>query len=244
MKVVHKKTIYQLTFLPRLFPVNCYIIEESDSLTLIDAALPYSSKWILMMAKKIGKPITRILLTHIHEDHIGALDDLKEELRDSVTVYVSRRDSRLMSGDCTLDGDELNIPIRGGVPKKLKTRADILLEDGDRIGSLIALSTPGHTPGSMSYYDIRSKVLIVGDAFQTRGGIAVGGQVRPLFPFPAMATWNKELALNSAIKMKQYKPSVLATGHGKMIEQPEAAIGYAISAAEKNLKNTIRKGVR
>lgn len=243
MKVVHKKTIYQLTFLPKLFPVNCYIIEESDSLTLIDAALPYSSKGIIMMAKKIGKPITRILLTHIHEDHIGALDGLKEELKDA-TVYVSRRDSRLMSGDCTLDGDEPNVPIRGGIPKKLNTRADILLEDGYRIGSLIALSTPGHTPGSMSYYDTRSKALIVGDAFQTRGGIAVGGQVRPLFPFPAMATWNKELALKSAMKMKQYKPSLLATGHGKMIEQPETAIGYAISVAEKNLKNTIRKGVR
>lgn len=36
MKVVHKKTVYQLAFLPRLFPVNCYIIEENDSLTLID----------------------------------------------------------------------------------------------------------------------------------------------------------------------------------------------------------------
>lgn len=243
MKVVHKKTIYQLTFLPRLFPVNCYIIEENDSLTLIDSALSYSSKGILSMSKKIGKPITRILLTHIHEDHIGALDELKEELKD-VLVYTSRRDSRLMSGDRTLDEGEPNTPIRGGIPKELKTRADILLEDGDRIGSLIALSTSGHTPGSMSYYDTRSKVIIVGDALQTRGGIAVGGQVRRLFPFPAMATWNKELALESAIKIKQYNPSLLATGHGKMIEQPETAIGYAISEAEKNLKNTIRKGVR
>lgn len=243
MKVVHKKTVYQLAFLPRLFPVNCYIIEESDSLTLIDAALPYSSKGILMVAKKIGKPITRILLTHIHEDHIGALDDLKKELKDA-NVYVSRRDSRLMSGDCTLDEDEPNTPIRGGIPKKLKTRADILIEDGDRIGSLLAVSTSGHTPGSMSYYDTRSKVLIVGDAFQTRGGIAVGGQTRPLFPFPAMATWNKELALDSAIKIKQYKPSLLATGHGKMIEEPETIIEYAISVAKKNLNNAISKGGR
>lgn len=179
--------------------------------------MQYSSKGILAIAKKIGKPITRILLTHIHEDHIGALDDLKEGLKD-VLVYTSRRDSRLMSGDRTLDEDEPNTQIRGGIPKELKTRADILLEDGDRIESLIAVSTPGHTPGSMSYYDTRSKVMIVGDAFQTRGGIAVGGQVRLLFPFPAMATWNKELALNSDIKLKKYTPSLLATGHGKMIE--------------------------
>ncbi len=95
-----------------------------------------------MMAKKIGKPITRILLTHVHEDHIGALDNLKEELKD-VTVLCFKKRSRLMSGDCSLDEDEPDTPIRGGIPKKLKTRADILLEDGDRIGSLIAVANRG-----------------------------------------------------------------------------------------------------
>lgn len=240
MRVIHENTIYQLTFMPRLFPVNCYMVEESDSLTLIDAALPYSSKGILKLAKKIGKPITRILLTHIHDDHVGALDALKGALPE-VTVYVSRRDSRLMDGDNTLDKDEPDMPLRGGIPKKLKTRADILLEDGDQIGSLIALFTPGHTPGSMSYFDTRSKALIVGDAFQTRGGIAVGGQIRPLFPFPAMATWGKEWALESAKKMKKYQPVLLAAGHGKMIKQPEAAIDYAIEAAEQNLKQITKE---
>ena len=38
--------------------------------------------------------------------------------------------------------------------------------------------TPGHTPGSMSFLDIRNKALIVGDAFQTRGGTAVSGQMK------------------------------------------------------------------
>ncbi|MES9793628.1 MBL fold metallo-hydrolase, partial [Priestia megaterium] len=38
--------LYQLTFLPRFFPVNCYLVEEKDSLTLIDAALPYSASGI------------------------------------------------------------------------------------------------------------------------------------------------------------------------------------------------------
>lgn len=240
MKVIHEKTIYQLIFLPLLFPVNCYLVEETDSLTLIDAALPFSFKGILSMSAKLKKPITRILLTHVHEDHVGALDALKGLLTDA-TIYVSERDSRLMSGDTTLDKDEPDMPIRGGVPKKLNTRADVLLKEGDQIGSLVAVSTPGHTPGSFSYLDSRNNALIVGDAFQTRGGIAVGGQIRPLFPFPAMATWNQELALASAKKLRKFAPALLATGHGKMIKEPQSSMDLAITAAEQNLTRALQK---
>jgi len=146
MKMVQEQTIYQLAFMPRLFPVNCYFVEEEDSLTLIDAAMPYSANTILKAARKIGKPITRIMLTHAHNDHIGALDTLKQKLPDAI-VYISERDARLIDGDLTLDPDEPQTPIRGGVPKGIKTRADVLLQDGDRIGSLLAIAAPGHTPG-------------------------------------------------------------------------------------------------
>ncbi|MEW9670100.1 MBL fold metallo-hydrolase [Ammoniphilus sp. 3BR4] len=237
MRIIREKTIFQLTFLPRFFPVNCYLVEEDDELTLIDAALPYSSKGILQAASKIGKPITRIFLTHAHEDHVGALDMLKEVLP-NVPVHISSRDARLLAGDRTLDPDEPNSPIRGGVPKKLKTRADVLLHDGDRIGSLLAVDAPGHTPGSMAFLDMRNNALIAGDAFQTRGGIAVSGQLRPWFPFPAMATWNKQTALESAHKLRGYCPSLLAVGHGRMLNQPGASIDLAIREAEQNLNRT------
>ncbi|WP_017436524.1 MBL fold metallo-hydrolase [Saccharococcus caldoxylosilyticus] len=233
MRIIRKKTVFQLTFLPRFFPVNCYLIDEMDGLTLIDAALPYSVKGILKAAETIGKPITRILLTHAHGDHVGALDALKQILP-HVPVYISEREARLMSGDRSLGPNEPNTPIRGGVPKKLQTRADVLLKEGDRIGSLLAIATPGHTPGSMTFLDTRNNACIVGDAFQTKGGIAVSGQVQPWFPFPAMATWNKEMALKSAYKIREYHPSLLAVGHGHMLEQPGVAIDRAIAKAERS----------
>ncbi|RKO62714.1 MBL fold metallo-hydrolase [Caldibacillus debilis] len=235
MRIVRKHTIFQLTFLPRLFPVNCYLVDEPDGLTLIDAALPYSAKGILKAAETIGKPITRILLTHAHQDHVGALDGLKRILPDA-PVFVSERDARLMAGDRSLDPDEPNTPIRGGVPKNLRTRADVLLKEGDRIGSLLVIATPGHTPGSMSFLDTRNRACIAGDAFQTRGGIAVSGQVQPWFPFPAMATWNKEIALKSACKIREHRPSLLAAGHGGMLEQPGPAIDRAIAEAERRFR--------
>jgi glyoxylase-like metal-dependent hydrolase (beta-lactamase superfamily II) len=230
MRVIKEGFLYQLTFMPRIFPVNCYFIEEEDGLTLIDAALPNSAKPILQAAEKIGKEIKRIVLTHAHGDHIGALDDLKGKL--NIPVYISARDSRLLSGDTTLDSFEPQTRIRGGVPKNIKTRPDILLKEGDQIGSLLVISTPGHTPGSISFLDQRTDMLIAGDAFQTRGGTAVSGVTIPWFPFPAMATWNKESALKSARKIQELKPSLLAVGHGEMLLNPAAPIEKAIQKAE------------
>ena len=230
MRVIKEGYLYQLTFMPRLFPVNCYFIEEEDGLTLVDAALPYSAKPILQAAEKIGKPVKRIVLTHAHGDHVGALDELKAQLE--VPVFISARDSRLLAGDTSLDSTEPQTPVRGGVPKNIKTRPDNLLKEGDQIGSLLAISTPGHTPGSMSFLDQRTNILIAGDAFQTRGGTAVSGVTIPWFPFPAMATWNKDTALQSARKINELKPNLLAVGHGELLRNPGTLIEKAIQKAE------------
>ncbi|KHF37923.1 MBL fold metallo-hydrolase [Halalkalibacter okhensis] len=229
-----EKSLWQITFLPRLFPVNCYFIEEEFELTLIDAGLPYSAKKIKAMAAKIGKPITKIIITHAHDDHVGSLDVLKQSLPDA-KVYISKREARLLQGDKTLLPHEPTLPIRGGIPKKIKTIPDILLEDGDRIGSLLAVLTPGHTPGLMSFLDTRNGTLIAGDAFQTRGGIAVAGQLQWRFPFPALATWDPLMALHSAYKVRDLKPSFLAVGHGNMVESPLPHISLAIEKAERKL---------
>lgn len=241
MRMIQEMTLYQLTFLPRFFPVNCYLVEEDDGLTLIDAALPYSASGILKAARRIGKPITRIVLTHAHSDHIGALDALKLALPDA-PVYISARDARLMNGGLSLDPGEADSPIRGGVPKQVKTKPDILLQDGDRIGSLLAVAAPGHTPGLMAFLDTRNHALIVSDALQTRGGTAIAGTVKPFFPFPAWGTWDKQTSLDSARKLRKYKPALLAPGHGRMKLQPGPAIDKAIIEAELHLKSSAAKG--
>jgi glyoxylase-like metal-dependent hydrolase (beta-lactamase superfamily II) len=240
MKMTRIGSLIQLSFLPRMFPVNCYLVEDEDGLTLIDAALPFSAKGILQTAVHLGKPLSRIVLTHAHGDHVGALDALKSALP-GVPVCISARDARLLAGDVSLEPGEPNTPIRGGVPKNLKTRADVLLQDGDRIGPLQAVAAPGHTPGSMAFLDTRSGALIAGDAMQTRGGVAVSGHIQPLFPFPAMATWNKQAALDSVRKLRSLNPSLLAVGHGRMLAEPLAAMDRAIEAAERSIQSASRE---
>lgn len=141
-----------------------------------------------------------------------------------------------MNGDRSLDAGEDQVLIKGGVPKKLKTRANVLLKEGDMVGALKAIATPGHTPGSMSFLDTRTGALIVGDAFQTRAGIAVAGDVRPLFPFPAFGTWSKSTALGSARKLVGLNPTLLAVGHGELLVEPVAAMEKAIGRMERTLK--------
>lgn len=243
MKVTRYGPMLQLAYMPRLFPVNCYLVEEEDSLTLVDAALPFSLGGILRAAEAMGKPIGRMVLTHAHSDHIGAVDLLKERLPDTLLI-LSARDARLLAGDRTLEPGEPADPIRGGVPKpsQLRSKPDLLLQDGDRVGSLQAVSVPGHTPGSMAFLDVRCGALIAGDAFQTRGGIAVSGKRVPWFPFPAMATWSKELAIASAKRLLSLKPSLLAVGHGPVLMQPEAAMRQAIEEAERALDAAAASG--
>jgi glyoxylase-like metal-dependent hydrolase (beta-lactamase superfamily II) len=236
MRIRKYEKLYQLTFLPNLFPVNCYMVEEEEELTLIDAALPYSHKGILQAAKMLQKPITRIILTHAHEDHVGSLDALKTALPDA-KVFISERDARIMTHDTSLLPDEPQTPIKGGVPKTLKTRPDILLHDSDTVGSLTAISAPGHTPGSMAFLDTRSGALIAGDAFQTRAGLAVAGKVNLLFPFPAFGTWNKQTALKSAQKLRDLSPSLLATGHGAVLINPKEQMDRAIHKQNKYLES-------
>src|SRR5690606_34296079 len=116
-----KGPVYQLTFMPRFFPVNCYIIDEETELTLIDAALGFNTKQLLLSIKVMEKPLSRIIFSHAHSDRIGALDAIKLEGPDAV-VFMSPLDPRLLAGDMSFLPVEPDSPIKGGVPRNVKTQ--------------------------------------------------------------------------------------------------------------------------
>jgi glyoxylase-like metal-dependent hydrolase (beta-lactamase superfamily II) len=229
----HGTYLVQLTRFPRDFPVNCYFVREDDGLTLIDTGIPGNAPKILAAARALGQPIKRIVLTHAHGDHLGALDAL-HGLLPAAEVLVSARDTRFLSGDMSLDPGEPQTKLRGAY-QAIATRPTRTLSDEDEIGSLRVIATPGHTPGHIALFDTRDNTLIAGDAFQTRAGVAVSGTVRWLFPFPAMATWNRPAALASARRLRELAPSRLAVGHGEVLEQPLPAIDAAIATAAREL---------
>jgi glyoxylase-like metal-dependent hydrolase (beta-lactamase superfamily II) len=227
----HGDHLIQLTRYPRVFPVNYYLVREDGSLTLVDAGLGGGAEAILAAARALGLPIQRIVLTHAHGDHIGSLDAL-HQLLPAAEIMVSARDARFLAGDMRLDPEEPQSKLRGWY-QTIATRPSRLLADGDHIGSLQVVSAPGHTPGHIALFDPRDGTLIAGDAFQTRAGVAVAGTVRPLFPFPAMATWHRPAALSSARRLRALEPARLAVGHGEVLERPLAAIDRAIDVAAR-----------
>lgn len=235
MKVTRRgEYLYQLTRFGAVFPVNCYLVREDDGFTLVDTGLPGSAPLLLAAAARLGAPVARIALTHAHYDHVGALDALHAALP-AAEVAISARDARLLARDLTLDPDESQRRIRGSFTA-CATQPTRLLAPGDLVGSLRVVASPGHTPGHVAFFDPRDGALIAGDAFQTRGGIAVAGTVRPLFPFPALGTWDAATALRSAYALRDLRPSRLAVGHGDTLADPLGAMGRAIAAAERHLK--------
>ncbi|GAC1403554.1 MAG: MBL fold metallo-hydrolase [Ktedonobacteraceae bacterium] len=221
----------QLTRLPVLFPVNSYLVHEDDGFTLIDTGIAGSEKVILASAQPLGAPIVRIVLTHAHGDHAGSLDALHAALPNA-EVIVAERSVPLLTGDLTLLPGEPVDKVRGQWIK-VTTKPNRTVVAGDRIGSLEVVASPGHSPDHIAFLDTRDNTLIAGDAYQTRAGIAVSGVLRPLFPFPALATWHKLTALESARALYELQPSRLAVGHGVVLTDPLPAMAQAIVVAAR-----------
>jgi glyoxylase-like metal-dependent hydrolase (beta-lactamase superfamily II) len=107
-----------------------------------------------------------------------------------------------------------------------------LVGDGDGIGPLVAVATPGHRPGSVSYWHERSGTLFAGDAWQTRAGLSVAGDTRSFFPFVAMATGNASLAVTSARTASRTFPiRQLACGQGDALPVATAQLDAVIARA-------------
>jgi glyoxylase-like metal-dependent hydrolase (beta-lactamase superfamily II) len=225
----HGEFLTQITRFPLLFPMNSYLVREDEGLTLIDTGMKGSARAILKAAGDLGAPIVRILLTHAHADHVGSLDELHMLVPDA-EVLMGVREARLMAGDTTPVQGEPEAKLRGSY-LTTATRPTRMLQPGERVGSLEAVASPGHSPGHLAFIDTRDRALIASDAFQTRGGLAVAGDMRPLFPFPAMATWHKQTALASARALRDLRPSLLAVGHGAALQDPGEAMDAAIARA-------------
>jgi glyoxylase-like metal-dependent hydrolase (beta-lactamase superfamily II) len=209
--------------------VNAFLVEEDDGLTLIDTTMnPGAAKAILAAAGKAGSPIVRIAITHAHQDHIGGLDGLVAELP-GVEVLISARDAKLLAKDKTPEpGEPADAKLRGGF-SGAKTKPTRLLAPGDRVGSLEVVAAPGHTPGQVAFLDTRDRTLIAGDAYSTLGGVATTAKTNPRFPLPALATWHRPTALETARALRALDPARLAVGHGRTIENPGAAMDAAIA---------------
>ncbi len=131
-----------------VFQENCWVIGNRRTGEAICIDPGDQAEDILAMAREMGVKIKAIANSHAHVDHILGVGDIKNETgarflmhRDEAAIAAQAAKSALM-----LVGREVADP----------PTPDYHPEDGDVVEvegvKLTVIHTPGHTPGSLSYY--------------------------------------------------------------------------------------------
>lgn len=160
-------------------PVNCYLIEGGQGLTLVDTGP--AERVEALVGEVVGggfglDDLQRIVVTHAHPDHAGGAAALLKRKR--VKVFAHPFEIPALEGRAA--------PARRrGLRGRLRALASRLLDKREPLSSVVAASPrepirglpqwqvlhlPGHTPGSLGLFDPAHGVLLCGDALSYRGG--------------------------------------------------------------------------
>jgi len=162
--------------------VNCYIVFDEESLDAMVIDPGDDAGKIIRLIDDRKLIVSRIVCTHAHFDHIGAVGELKDKTgapvllsKDDFDIYM-RADRQASSWGFQLE--QLPVP-------------DIYLADGDEIaiGKLRfkVLHTPGHSPGGICLYG--EEVIFTGDT------IFAGSVGRTDFPGGSMTELKRSFSM-------------------------------------------------
>ncbi len=208
------------------FATHAFLIVSDEELTLIDTLFDADARVILDQISAIGRNVgdlKHIVLTHAHRSHLGGLATLKR--MSGATVYSHAWEADIIAGERVAQqvswrpqdplityhfqiGNNINIS------RHTPCAVDRFLQDGDRVGPLTVVHTPGHTPGHLAFWLPVPRILFCGDAVVTSPRFMAG--------WPAFVI-NKTQHAASLQKMAGYDAEILAFGHGEPITQAGAA---------------------
>ncbi len=122
---------------------NCYVLGDKN-VTIVDPGA--NAKGICDFLEKEGLKLNKILVTHGHFDHVGALKELKDMT--GALIYMHKDDISMLGDMEKSLGFMMNT-----APEKAEI--DVVLTGGEEIciddEKLMVMHTPGHSQGSVSY---------------------------------------------------------------------------------------------
>jgi len=135
---------------------NCFIVFEENSKDAVVIDPGADGDFILNELKDLD--VKAILATHGHLDHIGQVRYLKEKL--NTPFYMNKKDEFLINNEI--------FPNFAYIIKAVKCPSpDFDVKDDDvlKFGNLEfqVIEMPGHTPGSVCFFNEKEKIIFVGD---------------------------------------------------------------------------------
>ncbi|KMP48193.1 hydrolase [Bacillus cereus] len=171
MEIAKGVEMLQLKF--QEFIIHPILLWNDEMAVLIDTGFPGQFEDIQVEMERVGVSVDKlkvVILTHQDIDHIGSLPDVFENGVSDIKVYAHELDKPYIEGDLPLLKDvHVENPPKGKV-------SDTVI-DGQELpycGGIRILHTPGHTPGHISLYLKRSKILVAGDSMYSVNGMLGG----------------------------------------------------------------------
>jgi glyoxylase-like metal-dependent hydrolase (beta-lactamase superfamily II) len=205
---------------PESFLNLTLIVDEQNGNMLVDAGLPDQAEAIgvALLEGGIGvRDLKRIIFTHQDLDHVGSGAALVRQ--SGARVLAHPADAPHIDGSLRLlkpsaEMLEQRPQMREILERLEPVGVDEHLEDGARLeiaGGIRVIFTPGHTPGHISLYLERSKVLIAGDALRAERGSLTG-------PNPSM-TLEMGTALQSLRRLAGLEIDTIVCYHGGVVSE-------------------------
>ncbi|MCP4429423.1 MAG: MBL fold metallo-hydrolase [Gammaproteobacteria bacterium] len=141
------------------FEQNCSLLicEQSNSAAVVDPG--GDIELILAAIDKAGVEVEKILVTHGHIDHVGAVSELAKRL--NLPIEGPQRGDKFWIDQLPEQASQF------GFAKSDTFEPDRWLEDGDIVDvgneRLQVIHAPGHSPGHVVFYDPAGGLAVVGD---------------------------------------------------------------------------------
>jgi glyoxylase-like metal-dependent hydrolase (beta-lactamase superfamily II) len=207
--------------------VHAFLLDDGNGLTLIDTMYDDDARHVLAELGRIGKTpadVKQIILTHAHKSHVGGVAALKHASGAVVCAHAWETDIIAGRRKATrvslvpkrpLAVYKLQAGLALGLGRHTPCEVDRPLRAGDHIGPLQVVETPGHTPGSLSFWWAERRALFAGDVIATWPELAAG--------WPGL-TLDNDRNLRSVQQLTDFgNAEILAVGHGEPITNDAAS---------------------